>query len=323
MAVCHFYLFNGGHEVFEYVSALAVEVFFVLSGFVLASQINLVCDSRNRFANLKVFLLRRWMRTVPSYWVALLSSAIVFGFGTFQNLFAHMFYMQNVISDDPVPAFFSVAWSLSVEEWFYVYFPILLISLVRVSRSSHSRIYVSLSIILFFVVVRYVAGDRENWGEDIRRAVVFRLDAIVYGYLAYSTKDSLSISKTVTVVLTAGIMFSVMNYSYMSLPQSTFLQNVFPVLNGLLFGGIMILLSKLSGRITGRTARMLDVAARLTYPIYLFHLIVIGLLIQIDLSHLMSFFFIVHLFAFMFHYAFEVPILAARPHYSDKRQQES
>src|SRR6266702_5939935 len=71
VAISHFLIFRSlGGDAAEVVSVLAVEVFFVLSGFVLAPQI-LACMQSGRPRRLWVFLVRRWMRTVPPYLMAL------------------------------------------------------------------------------------------------------------------------------------------------------------------------------------------------------------------------------------------------------------
>ena len=54
----------------DVLAVTAVEVFFVLSGFVLAPQIRMQVVGRPA-ENLRIFLVRRWMRTIPPYLVAL------------------------------------------------------------------------------------------------------------------------------------------------------------------------------------------------------------------------------------------------------------
>ena len=71
VAIPHYLTANAPFQPFAESFAIAgVEVFFVLSGFVLAPQIvDWVVDKPWR--NLGVFLVRRWMRTIPPYVVAL------------------------------------------------------------------------------------------------------------------------------------------------------------------------------------------------------------------------------------------------------------
>ncbi len=67
MPVPHFFMLTQPvSPSMEHVSTLAVEVFFLLSGFVLAPQI-LYCIRSKAVTDLKVFFVRRWMRTLPPY----------------------------------------------------------------------------------------------------------------------------------------------------------------------------------------------------------------------------------------------------------------
>src|SRR3954447_6798479 len=76
----HFLMYNTQNvpELPELISTMAVEVFFILSGFVLGPQI-VLCAQRRNWRTLRTFLVRRWMRTIPSYFVALLGTSILFG----------------------------------------------------------------------------------------------------------------------------------------------------------------------------------------------------------------------------------------------------
>ena len=77
VALPHFFEYRGIFpERAETVAVLAVEVFFVLSGYVLAPQI-LFCLNAERLRYLGTFIVRRWMRTIPPYLVALVLISLV------------------------------------------------------------------------------------------------------------------------------------------------------------------------------------------------------------------------------------------------------
>lgn len=124
VTIPHFFIFHHlADRLAETVSILGVEIFFVLSGYVLAPQIISFVVERPNIRNLGIFLMRRWMRTIPPYLIALfVMSASAHELLT-PDFFRYTTYTQNLFWQSNVEDYFSVAWSLSVEEWFYLVFP--------------------------------------------------------------------------------------------------------------------------------------------------------------------------------------------------------
>ena len=97
---------------------MGVDLFFVLSGWLLGGQLFKEMESGR--INIRRFWVRRWIRTLPAYYVVLL-----FTVGQ-QYLtkekpadpLAYFVFMQNY--DYPLKIFF-VSWSLAVEEQFYLF----------------------------------------------------------------------------------------------------------------------------------------------------------------------------------------------------------
>ncbi len=102
-------------------------MFFVLSGFVLAPQI-LMCFERPTL--FPTFLARRWMRTIPVYLLALVCISLVTGKLGSDDFLRYAIYSQNLFRQSNATDYYSIAWSLSVEEWFYILFPAVLILVV-------------------------------------------------------------------------------------------------------------------------------------------------------------------------------------------------
>jgi peptidoglycan/LPS O-acetylase OafA/YrhL len=127
VALPHYLILNStGHPTAEVISVISVEIFFVLSGFVLAPQI-IGCVQSEGWSNLRIFLVRRWMRTIPPYLVALIAISTLTGQLFDSDFFRYSLYMQNLFHQANQHDYFPVAWSLSVEEWFYVTFPLLVV----------------------------------------------------------------------------------------------------------------------------------------------------------------------------------------------------
>src|SRR5262249_46281512 len=122
--VPHFFMYYLGDAstIAEIVSITAVEVFFILSGFVLGPQI-ILCAQRKNWATLRTFLVRRWMRTIPSYLVALLAIAVLFREIGGADFVRYATCVQNLFSQHNPRDYYPGAGGFSVEEWYYVAFP--------------------------------------------------------------------------------------------------------------------------------------------------------------------------------------------------------
>ena len=159
-----------------------VSTFFVLSGFLIGLILIKIIDSKEfKFEILINFFKRRWFRTFPAYFF-ILTILILFKFDKWDFNFLYFIFCQNLITDHP--SFFDVAWSLSVEEWFYFLFPLFFYFLSRIIDTKKSLI---ISIIIFItlpIVLRF-SFDVLQLGKnlEIRKIVFFRLDSMMYGVL--------------------------------------------------------------------------------------------------------------------------------------------
>lgn len=105
---------------------LGVDLFFVLSGFLITSL--LLSEERAGKVALGNFYARRALRILPPLFA---SAAIALALGTISipAALAAIFFVANIV-DIPMGAFVPM-WSLSVEEHFYVLWPFLFIALGR------------------------------------------------------------------------------------------------------------------------------------------------------------------------------------------------
>lgn len=110
-------------EIFGY---FGVELFFVLSGFLISNILFSIIDkSRNAKETITAFLYSRWLRTLPNYFLFIILNCLLFFVLDITLKFDPRFllFLQNFLT--PHPDFFKEAWSLSVEEWFYFLFVLL------------------------------------------------------------------------------------------------------------------------------------------------------------------------------------------------------
>lgn len=173
---------------------LGVELFFVLSGFLIGSIIMKLIDNErfHTFKDISTFWKRRWLRTLPMYFVALLLF-IRFDYHGRHELLdypAYFIFMQNFAYK--IPEFFELSWSLAIEEHFYLWFPIAFLLWERITKKSHLAIILTA---VTFIIVAYVFRlshplftDWNEYNRIIRMAVLPRMDAIMFGVLIAAIK---------------------------------------------------------------------------------------------------------------------------------------
>jgi peptidoglycan/LPS O-acetylase OafA/YrhL len=134
---------------------VGVDVFFVISGFLITGHLSRELFLRGRL-DFAAFYSRRIRRLLPAAFlvlgVSLGAAAVILPFSrwkdTAQQIVASAAYVQNwVLAANAVDYSASTAsatvaqhfWSLSVEEQFYLFWPMLLVGLAFVARSVRSR----------------------------------------------------------------------------------------------------------------------------------------------------------------------------------------
>lgn len=163
---------------------LGVELFFVLSGFLICGLIARELE-QGRF-RLGRFWTRRWLRTLPNYYLFLLLNLLFERAtqGAWPSAWAYAIFMQNFAW--PHPQFFGEAWSLCVEEIFYLLAPLVMLGYRGIVRRSHALLpLLGLAIVLFTALrIGWVLAFDPVWDAGTRKIVVLRLDAFVYGAMA-------------------------------------------------------------------------------------------------------------------------------------------
>lgn len=146
----------------EWVSAIGlfgwtgVDLFFVLSGYLIGGQL-MQEAARGEGIKFKDFYLRRFFRIMPAYLAVLILYFSVPGFRereTIAPLWKFLTFTQNFGLDFSTGAAFSHAWSLCIEEQFYLLLPVLL-SIVFAFRLRKLTPYLLLSLFLLGFVLRY------------------------------------------------------------------------------------------------------------------------------------------------------------------------
>ena len=182
-------------DVMSLSGVIGVEIFFVLSGFLIGRIIyKLYITDDFSFNSVFYFWIRRWFRTLPNYYLALVINVVIVIYLDMQlpdNLWQYVFFIQNFATD--MPLFFVESWSLSIEEFAYILGPLLLYLLLFIkSKVSKSKLFLrmTLFVILLFTITKIIHSFNDDmksmmhWNTSLKAVVIYRIDAIYYGVLA-------------------------------------------------------------------------------------------------------------------------------------------
>ena len=311
VAICHFYYYVFNQVNFQFYSIFFVEFFFILSGFVLYPQLAKVYDNKK---NLNIFFMRRWFRTIPLYILALICYSILFKkFDT--DTLKYAFFIQKLTSTFLEYDYFSVAWSLSVEEVFYITFPLFLIIFNRINFLNIVIIFLS---IVYFLKFSYILKDSVD-NEFFRVGTFLRLDAIAFGLIIRKYYFQL---KNIYFHLLIGFLICYFINSLESLSELNkykififiFLIQIFSIniLSIFLWFNKFINIQFLK--------KLFSLLSKQTYSVYLFHLFPIYYLKKnnflLNEYSLFAFYLLVlFVISTLSYYLFEKPILIKRPNY--------
>jgi len=167
-----------------------VDLFFVLSGFLIGGIILRTMSEGMNWLDVAHFWKRRWLRTLPNYYLILLLNFLFVSFGIISGdltVFSWKFivFLQNFST--PLIGFFWESWSLAVEEWFYILTPLLLWLLLKKFKLKVSFLIVTLALMLGPLLYRAYSFDAtldDFWFDvKVRKVVLMRLDSISFGLL--------------------------------------------------------------------------------------------------------------------------------------------
>jgi peptidoglycan/LPS O-acetylase OafA/YrhL len=168
-------------ELFE-LGEIGVNLFFALSGFLIGRILLEVVAAPAPWPALGRFMMRRWMRTLPLYWLwlAVLLTRFPPRTGRLDDALHFATMTQNLWRPMPADFFFAVSWTLSVEEWFYLLFGLLAVAWSRFPGGR--RLTGPLAVFLILPLApRLLVPGFEDAATGFATMVPFRLDAIAYG----------------------------------------------------------------------------------------------------------------------------------------------
>jgi peptidoglycan/LPS O-acetylase OafA/YrhL len=177
-------------NLFSVFGFIGVELFFVLSGFLIGHILVKNFDQSLSLSTLQTFYKRRWLRTLPLYYlllVVMIAGTAVLTRHLDLHL-THFIFIQNFFPHEI--DFFGVAWSLSVEEWFYLLLPLFFTPIaLNIRRNDLKITVVSLTILSLLLLRTLFVLDTNEAFEMIRRNIALRFDALLMGVLLTMIKN--------------------------------------------------------------------------------------------------------------------------------------
>jgi peptidoglycan/LPS O-acetylase OafA/YrhL len=277
-----------------------VDLFFVLSGYLIHSQLLAEMDA-HKAVSLDRFYIKRAFRILPPFGFVL--ALYVFlpwarERESLPPLWKLLTFTQNIGLDVAKHRTFSHAWSLCIEEQFYLVLPLILsvigFAKVRDGTVRTIGVLMAMGVLVRFMSFRYFAKDPPSWMEWIYYPTQTRLDGLLVGvFIAWlfhfktSAREWLAARHVQTLLAGIGVLaisyfFVLQNtpdrnarlYVGMLAPYPTLF--LFPLVS---IGFGLIVISAISPRsfLYNLRSGFLGLVATLSYSLYLSHKIVFHL----------------------------------------------
>jgi peptidoglycan/LPS O-acetylase OafA/YrhL len=205
------------HGSYGYVNGwIGVDIFFILSGYLITSILQEEYDIYGTIS-FRNFFARRLLRLLPALLIAIVIANILWPYtardwphgNQLLASLSSLFYFNNLLSDG-VTASLSPLWSLSVEEHFYFFWPLLTTLFLFKINLKHRIQFVIILILTVsaFRVYAFLFANKLDFGLiiiDYYRFTLCRIDAIMTGAIlaflpSYKFDKLKSINPTIILI---------------------------------------------------------------------------------------------------------------------------
>ncbi|MES2061593.1 MAG: acyltransferase [Bacteroidota bacterium] len=289
--VFHYQMFGHPHwiETVGKFGWTGVDLFFVLSGFLISTELFKEL-SKTQTLSLKNFFIKRSFRILPAY---LLVVGVYFLIPAYHErealppLWRFLTFTQNFGLDLGKTGTFSHAWSLCVEEQFYLLLPLALLVIFR-TRVSKNGIYILGGLVVLGFIIRLLIWHRLvlpyadtddfviHWYKHIYYPIYNRLDGLLTGIAIaalFHFKPLLAarIAKHGNLFLPAGLLILACAY-ILCIDAHSFYATIFGFPLIALGYGLVVICAICPGSIMHRYSSLITAKlAGLSYGIYLTH----------------------------------------------------
>ncbi len=286
-----------------------VELFFVLSGFILSLPFAQYHLANGNKVNLKKYYLRRLTRLEPPYFLSMSLILLIMIVTKHKPVnvlipswLASLGYMHNFLYHG-IPILNGAAWSLEVEIQFYLIAP-LFFSLFALNKLLRRFLF----IVLIFIIVLIQSLYPPDFFSLLGFAQYFFVGILLTDI--YVTNNIPAIFVKNSALLIAIISFTLIIYlpleNRLQIPFTVpqfFIRLIFPFLIGLLF--ISILKNKILKNIF--SYKFIPIIGGMCYSIYLIHGIIISLIRDLPLKLHITQYYLPNLFLQLL--LFSIPVL--------------
>ena len=172
-----------------------VDIFFIMSGFLIGkSFLSYLERNDNHLGRKKIltFYARTALRILPNYLFILLVNYLLVRFQIIPGnlkafpMWRFATFTQNLVT--PFWDFYWESWSLPVQWWFYIFFPLFLVLLTRLTNPKQFVPWLCLFFVVLSIGFRLSISEEVTdffrWDIWIRKTVASRCDNIYIGVMA-------------------------------------------------------------------------------------------------------------------------------------------
>jgi peptidoglycan/LPS O-acetylase OafA/YrhL len=272
---------------FSTVGAFGVPVFFLLSAFLITELLMREREATGT-VHVKAFYVRRILRIWPLYFAALFGLAVLnhflpgVGATTHSSWLAFTFFAGNwyIVRHGWIAGPVNPLWSISVEEQFYIFIPLVIAFAGRRGVRIASYILLGLA---YLVIVRYalhpVAGDDGEWTDSFVHFQFFCAGTLLALLLRGRLPQLPVLARLSGFVLGLGCWFLCLRIGVRSWEPHAGVGGSIAGWGLMLLGAMLFFLSAL-GTPERYIPRGLAYLGRISYGLYIFHSLILYLVFE-------------------------------------------
>jgi peptidoglycan/LPS O-acetylase OafA/YrhL len=196
---------NGYYELWHRVGWIGVDLFFVLSGFLISGLLFSEYKATGAISFSR-FFIRRGFKIYPAYYFFLL---LLLPF-----TFHHITLADATFTQSYLPAFWGHGWSLAIEEHFYIALPLLLILCIRLApKTSFSWIPLAMPIVAGCCLLMRIRVGSEHFLNSTHLRFDALFAGVTLGWFWHFRRQSFSIARqnwlaVIGLALASGAFYS-------------------------------------------------------------------------------------------------------------------